>query len=118
MSRTTKILGFSVPPAVVKEVEALAKEERRTKSELFREMVRVYHRFRHQRDRQEARWIAKLILETKAEEAKKPMTVEEILAENRRLALMGAARARELGTVTDATRANKIIHERRKTRRT
>ena len=51
MSRTTKIMGFSVPPAVVKEVETLAKRERRTKSELFREMVRVYRRYRDQRDR-------------------------------------------------------------------
>jgi metal-responsive CopG/Arc/MetJ family transcriptional regulator len=98
--RTTKILGFSVPPAVVKEVETLAREERRTKSELFREMVRVYQRFRDQRDRDEARWVANLIQETKAEQAKKSMTVDEILAENRRLASASEKRAKKLGLKT------------------
>jgi metal-responsive CopG/Arc/MetJ family transcriptional regulator len=76
MSRTSKILGFSVPPTLVKQVETLARQERRTKSELFREMVRVYQRFRHQRDRDEDRWVANIIEEAKAEEAKKPMTVD------------------------------------------
>jgi len=50
MNRTTKIIGFSVPLVVVREVEGLAKEEHRTKSELFREMVRVYRRYRQQRE--------------------------------------------------------------------
>ena len=83
MSRTSKILGFSVPPTLVKEVETLAKQERRTKSELFREMVRVYQRFRLQRDRDEDRWVANLIQEANAEEAKKPMTVDELLGRKR-----------------------------------
>ena len=38
MPRTTKTLGFSVPPTLAKEVESLARKERRTMSELFREM--------------------------------------------------------------------------------
>jgi metal-responsive CopG/Arc/MetJ family transcriptional regulator len=46
MSRITKILGFSVPPSMVEEVEQIAQEERRTKSELFREMLRVYQAYR------------------------------------------------------------------------
>jgi metal-responsive CopG/Arc/MetJ family transcriptional regulator len=117
MSRTTKILGFSVPPTVVKEVEALAKEERRTKSELFREMVRVYQRFREQRDRDEARWVANLIREAKTEETQKPMTVEEILAESDRLARAGAMRAKKLGIKTDPKSVTHLIHERRKTRK-
>ena len=61
MSRTTKIVGFSVPPTVVREVESIAREERRTKSELFREMVRVYRRYRQQRDCDEDRWTMNLI---------------------------------------------------------
>lgn len=55
MSRATKILSFSVPQAVVREVETMAKEERRTKSELFREMLRIYRRYRQERDRDEDR---------------------------------------------------------------
>jgi metal-responsive CopG/Arc/MetJ family transcriptional regulator len=117
MSRTTKILGFSVPPAVAKEVEILAKKERRTKSELFREMVRVYHRFRDQRDRDEKRWVENLIEETKDEQAKKPMTADEILAESKQLARTRAERTRKLGIGTDPRSVSQLIHERRKARR-
>lgn len=49
MSRTTKVLAFSVPPSMVEEVEQMAQEERRTKSELFREMLRVYRSYRKHR---------------------------------------------------------------------
>ena len=115
MSRTTKIMGFSVPPAVVREVETLAKEERRTKSELFREMVRVYRRYRQQRDRDEYRWIMNLIEEAKAEQAKNPMSVEEMLAEDDRLARYGAEQAKKLGIKPKDV--NRIIHEFRKARR-
>ncbi|GAB4290098.1 MAG: hypothetical protein Kow0067_16320 [Coriobacteriia bacterium] len=46
MARTAKTVGFSVPPELAEEVERIAAEEGRTKSELFREMVRVYKRER------------------------------------------------------------------------
>jgi metal-responsive CopG/Arc/MetJ family transcriptional regulator len=74
MGRTTKTLGFSVPPTVVREVETLAKAERRTKSELFREMVRVYRRYSEQRERDEERWVRNVIEEAKAEESKNPIS--------------------------------------------
>jgi len=57
---------------VVREVERLARQERRTKSELFREMVRVYRRYRKQRDRDEDRWIMGVIQEAEAEQARNP----------------------------------------------
>lgn len=117
MSRVTKTLGFSVPPAVVKEVETLAREERRTKSELFREMVRVYHRFRDQRNRDEDRWVANLIQEAKAEQTANPVTVGKLLAESERFARAGEKQAKKLGIKTDPRSANRIIHERRKARR-
>lgn len=46
MARTAKTIGFSVPPELAEEIERLASAEGRTKSELFREMVRVYRRER------------------------------------------------------------------------
>lgn len=115
VSRTSKILGFSVPPMVVKEVESLAKEERRTKSELFREMVRVYRRYRQQRQLDDDRVIMSLITETKAEEANNPMSTEEMLSEAKRLTAYGAAQAKKLGIKPGDT--NRIIHERRKINR-
>jgi metal-responsive CopG/Arc/MetJ family transcriptional regulator len=43
-----KILGFSVPPKLAEEFEALCTEEHRTKSEMFREMFRSYMYLRSQ----------------------------------------------------------------------
>lgn len=42
MSRATKTLTVSLPPQVFAEVERLAKEQSKTKSELFRTMLSVY----------------------------------------------------------------------------
>ncbi|MGB4441495.1 MAG: ribbon-helix-helix protein, CopG family [Coriobacteriia bacterium] len=46
MPRVAKTIGFSVPPEVIEDVERIANAEGRTRSELFREMVRVYKRDR------------------------------------------------------------------------
>src|SRR5438105_363825 len=109
-------MGFSVPPTVVREVERLAKVERRTKSELFREMVRVYQRYREQRDRDDARWIMNLIEEAKSQQDRNPMSADEMLAEDDRLARFGAAQARKLGLKPKDV--NRIIHEHRQSRKT
>jgi CopG family transcriptional regulator/antitoxin EndoAI len=42
MGRTTRTLTVSLPPQIYEEIERLAKLEKKTKSELFRDMVRVY----------------------------------------------------------------------------
>jgi metal-responsive CopG/Arc/MetJ family transcriptional regulator len=44
--RTSKVLAVSVPPEVAEEFNRLAGAEGRNKSELFREMLRVYRRYR------------------------------------------------------------------------
>ncbi len=46
MARTAVTIGFSVPPEVAALVERMAKREGKSKSELFRDMVRVYERER------------------------------------------------------------------------
>ena len=113
MSRTTKIIGFSVPPAMVREVETLAKQERRTKSELFREMVRVYRRYTEQRNRDDERWISNLIEQAKAEQATNPMSVGDMLKESDRLARYGEKQAKKLGLKPKDI--DRIIHEHRQT---
>jgi CopG family transcriptional regulator / antitoxin EndoAI len=40
--RTTRILSLSLPPDLLREAERVAKQEGRTKSELFREALRRY----------------------------------------------------------------------------
>jgi hypothetical protein len=56
-------------------------------------MVPVYRRYCQQRDRDETRWVMNLIEEAKAEQAKNPMTVDELPAENDRLARYGIRQA-------------------------
>ena len=40
--RKSKVLSVSLPPELARDFERLAEEEGRNKSELFREMLRVY----------------------------------------------------------------------------
>jgi metal-responsive CopG/Arc/MetJ family transcriptional regulator len=47
--RTSTVLAVSVPPAAAEEFERLAEAEGRNKSELFREMLRVYSSYRETR---------------------------------------------------------------------
>lgn len=42
MARISKVLSLSLPPALSKEAGRVAKEENRTRSELFREALRQY----------------------------------------------------------------------------
>jgi metal-responsive CopG/Arc/MetJ family transcriptional regulator len=42
MGRLTKVLAFSVPPAIARQIEETAKEECKTKSELLRSMWQAY----------------------------------------------------------------------------
>jgi len=46
MARTSRVTTLSLPPEMVAEAEKIAKEENRTKSELFREALRLYIRQR------------------------------------------------------------------------
>jgi metal-responsive CopG/Arc/MetJ family transcriptional regulator len=49
MARVTKTLTVSLPPQLYEEVKRLAEQEQKTKSELFRDMVRVYEDFLDER---------------------------------------------------------------------
>jgi hypothetical protein len=118
MARTTAVIGFSVPPALRRELERVSREERRTKSELFREMFRVYQRYREQkRDEDDLRWVNKLIEEAQREQREHPMSYEEALAESRRLARSGARRAKKLGIKTTPEEIAKWIRADRAERR-
>jgi len=46
MKRASKVLAVSLPPESAKDFERIAIEEGRNKSELFREMLRVYRIWR------------------------------------------------------------------------
>ena len=46
MKRTSKVLAVSLPPEAAADFSRLAEEEGRNKSEMFREMLRVYQIWR------------------------------------------------------------------------
>ena len=108
MSRTTKVLGFSVPPEVAQAFEEMAQCEHRTKSELFREMFRLYQHYRTRQTEYDDAWVMQMIHEAK----EGPMTEAELLKEGQALAHYGARRAKALGyTSLDEESIERIIHE-------
>jgi CopG family transcriptional regulator/antitoxin EndoAI len=61
MSRISKVTTLSLPPKMVAEANKIAKEENRTKSELFREALRLYIEMR--RWQKIRKWGEKTVLE-------------------------------------------------------
>ncbi|BBL77484.1 ribbon-helix-helix protein, CopG family [Methylomagnum ishizawai] len=119
MSRVSKNLGFTVPPAMAEEFEQLAKAEQSTKSELFRRMVRLYKTYRNpigQRTDNAEGWVERLILEAQEEERRNPMTAEEFAAETERLMDYGAERSRALG-IRSEEELNEMLYAERETSR-
>lgn len=118
MSRITKIIGFSVPPVLADEVEQIAREEKRTKSELFREMLRVYRSYRKRQPEPaiDEAWVMQVIREAQEEERRNPMSAEEFAAESERLMRYGAERSKALG-ITSEEEINDIVYEERQKHR-
>ena len=113
---TMKHVGFTVPPPMEEELEQMAREEHRTKSEMFREMVRVYrsYRKRHPEPEIDEEWVMQVLREAEEEEKHNPMTDEEFLREFRELAQYGAGQAKKMGIdVEDDEVVNRIVHEER-----
>jgi predicted transcriptional regulator len=115
MPRVTETIGFSVPPPIARRVERMAKAERRTKSELFREMVRVYERYSAERERFDASWVKGVIEETQAEERRHPTPPEVMKRDSEELRLYGIAQTKKLGLKTKDV--DTIIHAHRARRK-
>jgi metal-responsive CopG/Arc/MetJ family transcriptional regulator len=115
---TMKHVGFTVPPPMEEELEQMAKEEHRTKSELFREMVRVYcsYRKRHPEPEIDDEWVMQVLREAEEEEKRNPMTDEEAMAISEELMRYGAHQAKKMGIKVEDV--DKIIHEERARRKT
>jgi hypothetical protein len=115
---TMKHVGFTVPPPMEEELEQMAKEEHRTKSELFREMVRVYrsYRKRHPEPEIDEEWVLQVLREAQEEQERNPMTPDELVAEFKELAREGGERAKQLG-ITEGD-IDTIIREERHKRKT
>ena len=113
---TMKHVGFTVPPPMEEELDRMAHEEHRTKSELFREMMRVYrsYRKRHPEPEIDDEWVMQVIREAQEEQERNPMTPDELVAEFKELAQYGARQAKKMGIdVDDDEVVNRIVHEER-----
>ncbi len=91
--RTTKNVSITMPIAMVKDAERLAKRENRTMSELIREALRHYKARRNGPEVDDLRWVTRLIEEAK----KNPLTPKELQEESESLAAYGARQAKKLG---------------------
>jgi len=96
-----------------REFHKIATEEHRTKSELFREMFRVYRSYRKRQPEPEIddQWVMQVLQEAQEEERRNPTTPEERVAEFRELSREGGERARELGIKEEDI--DRIIYEHR-----
>jgi hypothetical protein len=108
-----KHVGFTLPSPMEKEFDRIATEEHRTKSELFREMFRVYRSYRKRRPEPKIddEWVMQVIAEAQKEQRQNPMTPDELVAEFKELAREGGERARQLGIKEEDI--DRIIHEHR-----
>ena len=115
---TMKHVGFTVPPPMEEELEQMAKEEHRTKSELFREMVRVYrsYRKRHPEPEIDDEWVMQVLREAQEEEKRNPMTRAEFLRLEDELMRYGANQAKKMGIKLEDV--DRIIREERDKRKT
>lgn len=105
---------------MVEEVEHLAKERRSTKSELFREMLRVFRSYHKKYPEPEIddEWVMQVIREAQEEQKQNPMTPAELVAEFKELARYGSQQAKKVGiNVEDDAVVNRITHEERARRR-
>lgn len=109
---------FSVPPALARRMEKLARQERRTPTALLREMLRLYERHKQEQEVEPytEEWALRLMQEAQEEERLHPVTKEEEEREEAELQRYGAAQTKKLGINSDKN-IERIIHEHRKRHR-
>ncbi|HGG58465.1 MAG TPA: ribbon-helix-helix protein, CopG family [Gammaproteobacteria bacterium] len=82
--RTSKVVSLSMPPEVAREFEDLARQQKRSKSELFRDMLYIWKKFSHERARQEhnhiSAMVSRILAETEEEKRRGVSPTPEKLA--------------------------------------
>jgi len=108
MPRQTKPIDFSVPPIVLREVERIARAERRAGKSVFRDMVKAYKDRRDQFLDAEP-WVTNLLREAQEEQKKHLLSSNEIAAQMKTFAQDFSKRAKARGiTAKDVER---LIHD-------
>lgn len=109
---------LSVPPALARRMEELARQERRTPAALLREMLRLYERSRkkQEKDPYTEEWALHLMQEAQEEERLHPLTEDEEEREEEELQRYGAAQAKKLGIKSEKD-IERVIQEHRRRHR-
>jgi len=110
--RKTKIIAFSVPPSIYEEVVSIARKQNKTKSELFRDMVRLYSRYQKMEEQEELNRIFRLIMEAKEEVKRKGYDNKEEWNEFERLQKYGLHKSKELD-INSEEEIERLIDEQR-----
>lgn len=109
MPRQTETIDFSISPVMLREVERIAKAERRPGKSVFRDMVKAYKDRRKQSSSGAEPWVEELIREAKEEQKKHPQSPDEIASQLKTSARDFSKRAKARGiTVRDIDR---LIHD-------
>ncbi len=113
MARRYKTIGFSVPPMIAARIEEVVRERQFTRSELFREMFRVWEKLDKQTrldpDSDEA--ILRLFAEEKEKERRTPTPLEENLRSFEEMRKDLQRRAKERGLIV--TEDGEVIEKAR-----
>lgn len=112
-TRISKAVTFTIPPAMAEEMEFLAREEKRSKSELFREMFRLYRLFREQKRREDEDRLGQLVHMALVSVSNTPTTTAELEREAEELGSYGAERAKALG-ITREEEVSEILYAGRR----
>lgn len=115
VARTSKNIGFTVPPHMAEEFDRVATEEGSTKSELFRRMFRLYQSYRTPLMRETQSpdsWVERLIMEAQEAERQNPISREGYRAEIKRATRYGAKRAKELGVTSEKELTDRLYARR------
>lgn len=79
MGRTTKVMGFSLPPKIARAIEQTARAEQKTKSELLRDMWEAYQIVRAEREFAGLQWVTGRLARAAGLEIKSEEDVDRIL---------------------------------------
>jgi hypothetical protein len=112
MPRQTETINFSVSPVMLREVERIARAERRPGKSVFRDMVNAYKARRQPSAAMVEPWVEEVIREAKEEQKKQPLSTDDLAAQLKTFARDFSKRAKARGIA--AKDIDRLIHDVRR----
>ena len=112
MPRQAETINFSVSPVMLREVERIARAERRPGKSVFRDMVKAYKERRQHSAATVELWVEDVIREAKEEQKKQPLSPDDLAAQLKSFAQDVSKRAKARGIT--AKDIDRLIHDVRR----